>query len=70
MHSLFWYRYSEVCDPGYDFTRGGFSMGTGHFSQVGLRTTSKSLHIQQKTQLTFTCSKETMETVEQCAKSV
>ena len=45
-------------------------MGTGHFSQVGLRTTSKSLHIQQKTQVTFTCSKETMETVEQCAKSV
>ena len=27
-------RYNEVCNPGYDFTSGGFSGGTGHFTQV------------------------------------
>ena len=27
-------RYNEVCDPGYSFGSGGFSSGTGHFTQV------------------------------------
>jgi len=27
-------RYNEVCEPGYDFASGGFSKGTGHFTQV------------------------------------
>ena len=27
-------RYNEVCDPGYSFSSGGFSGGTGHFTQV------------------------------------
>lgn len=31
---LFFFRYNEVCDPGYDFNNGGFSGGTGHFTQV------------------------------------
>lgn len=26
--------YDEVCKPGYDFNTGGFSGGTGHFTQV------------------------------------
>lgn len=26
--------YNEVCDPGYTFSSGGFSGGTGHFTQV------------------------------------
>ena len=26
--------YDEVLDPGYDFDGGGFSAGTGHFTQV------------------------------------
>ncbi|KAL9975351.1 hypothetical protein ACROYT_G012504 [Oculina patagonica] len=26
--------YNEVCDPGYNFATGGFSGGTGHFTQV------------------------------------
>ena len=28
------FRYNEVCDPGYDFNSGTFSSGTGHFTQV------------------------------------
>lgn len=28
------YRYDEVCKPGYNFVSGGFSSGTGHFTQV------------------------------------
>ena len=28
------FRYNEVCDPGYNFGSGGFSSGTGHFTQV------------------------------------
>ena len=28
------FRYNEVCDPGYNFASGGFSGGTGHFTQV------------------------------------
>ena len=28
------FRYNEVCDPGYNFVSGGFSAGTGHFTQV------------------------------------
>ena len=28
------FRYNEVCDPGYNFASGGFSSGTGHFTQV------------------------------------
>ena len=28
------YRYDEVCKPGYNFASGGFSSGTGHFTQV------------------------------------
>jgi len=27
-------RYNEVCNPGYNFQRGGSSSGTGHFTQV------------------------------------
>ena len=27
-------RYDEVCKPGYSFSNGGFSSGTGHFTQV------------------------------------
>ena len=27
-------RYDEVCKPGYNFASGGFSSGTGHFTQV------------------------------------
>lgn len=27
-------RYDEVCKPGYNFGSGGFSSGTGHFTQV------------------------------------
>ncbi len=27
-------RYEEVCKPGYNFESGGFSGGTGHFTQV------------------------------------
>jgi len=27
-------RYNEVCQPGYNFDSGGFSGGTGHFTQV------------------------------------
>ena len=26
--------YEEVNDPGYNFDKGGFSSGTGHFTQV------------------------------------
>ena len=31
---LFHIRYDEVCKPGYNFGNGGFSSGTGHFTQV------------------------------------
>ena len=31
---LICFRYNEVCDPGYNFASGGFSGGTGHFTQV------------------------------------
>ena len=33
-----YFRYNEVCDPGYQFTSGGFSGGTGHFTQVVWKT--------------------------------
>ena len=26
--------YNEINDPGYDFKKQGFTMGTGHFTQV------------------------------------
>ena len=32
MASEMWY--NELKDPGYDFNNGGFSSGTGHFTQV------------------------------------
>ena len=32
--TFYFARYNEVCDPGYDFNNGGFSGGTGHFTQV------------------------------------
>ena len=31
-NSLKWY--NEIDDPGYDYNSPGFSMGTGHFTQV------------------------------------
>ena len=31
---LYHIRYDEVCKPGYSFSNGGFSSGTGHFTQV------------------------------------
>jgi len=34
LFSLCLTRYDEVCDPGYRFPDGGFSGGTGHFTQV------------------------------------
>ena len=31
---LKFFRYNEVCVPGYNFNNGGFRGGTGHFTQV------------------------------------
>ena len=28
------HRYEELCNPGYNFNSGQFTMGTGHFSQL------------------------------------
>ena len=34
-HNLrIYFRYNEVCSPGYRFNRGGKNSGTGHFTQV------------------------------------
>ena len=32
--ATFFFRYNEVCHPGYDFSNGAFGSGTGHFTQV------------------------------------
>ena len=34
-------RYNEVCDPGYNFNGGGTSGGTGHFTQVVWKGSTK-----------------------------
>lgn len=34
-------RYKEVCKPGYNFDKGSFSSGTGHFTQVAWKGTTE-----------------------------
>ena len=38
---LMCFRYNEVCYPGYNFASGGFSGGTGHFTQVVWRRSTE-----------------------------